>query len=100
MSLDPAQSAFVASWIVTGLGFGLVIWSWVGKADPIRKQRLNDCGIALVFAGVFGRVVLETQRSWVDYSLAAIAVIFIAASLWRLTHTQGSATGPTGDRPQ
>lgn len=93
MSLDPSQGAFIASWIVTGLGFGLAIFSWIAKADPIRKQRLNDCGITLVFAGVFGRVVLETQRTWIDYSLGGIAIVFIAASLWRLTHTQGSAGG-------
>ena len=96
MSADPAQVAGVVSWIVTGLGCGLVVFSWVAKADPIRKQRLNDCGIALVFAGVFARVVLDAERNLIDWALGVIAVVFIAASLWRLTHTQGSA----GERPE
>lgn len=93
MSLDLAQITFFASLLVSGLGIGLWLMSWFGRHDAIRKQRLMDCGLALVFAGVLARVVIKAERTPLDWALGVLAVVFIAASLWRLTHTQRDAEG-------
>ena len=87
--------ALLFSWVLSGFGLTLIVWGWLSKGHAIRKQRLIDCGVALVFSGVFARVVLAPERSWVDWSLGAVAIVFIAASIWRLTHTQASAGEPS-----
>ena len=84
---------FLASVAVSTLGVGLWLISWFGKGDPIRKQRLLDAGLVLVFSGVAARVAIEPQRTTIDWILGGLSVIFISAALWRLTHTQRHAEG-------
>ena len=80
------------SWCVTGVGLALFLMSWFGKGDPIRKQRLSDCGMALIFAAVLTRVIINPDRTALDWVLGAVSPIFILAAIWRLSRTQ-----PSGD---
>ena len=94
MIFSPVLFALYVSWAVTGLGVALWIWSWVRVKDPIGRLRFQDCGVVLVFAAVMARIIIQTREMTVfDWALGVLAVVFIAASLWRLTHTQRDAEG-------
>jgi hypothetical protein len=92
-----ADILFWATWAVTGLGLGLLIASLMQRADPIRRQRMQDAGIVLIFGGVLARVAMEPDRSTVDWVLAGIALIYIPLGIYRLTRTQRHIQG---DDPQ
>lgn len=92
-----ADILFWATWAVTGLGLGLLIASLMQRADPIRRQRMQDAGIVLIFGGVLARVAMEPDRSAVDWMLAGIALIYIPLGIYRLTRTQRHIQG---DDPQ
>ena len=77
-----------ASWAVTGLGLGLFFFSLFRGDDPIRRQRLQDTAIVLIFAGVLARVAMAPERTVIDWVLAGIALIYIPLGLYRLSRTQ------------
>jgi hypothetical protein len=83
----------VVSWIVSGLGLGLIAYSFFQRANPIRRQRLQDCGVVLAFGGVLARVAMQPQREVIDWVLAGLGLIYIPLSLWRLGRTQRHAGG-------
>ena len=85
------------SWAVSGLGLGLVVASLFQNADPIRRQRMQDAGMVLIFGSVLARVIMQPSRSTIDWVLAGIAVVYIPLSLWRLSRTQSHIEG---DQPQ
>jgi len=88
MDLTPASLARIGSWIATGLGVGLWAWSWVAEKNAIRRMRLSDCGVVLVFAATLVRIVTqERTMTAIDWALAVLAPLFIAAALWRLSRT-------------
>ncbi|HEX8471585.1 MAG TPA: hypothetical protein VF633_10765 [Brevundimonas sp.] len=88
MPIDPAALARIVSWIATGLGVSLWVWSWVREQNPIQKQRFLDCGVVLVFAATLVRVVVqERAMTPVDWALTFLSPLFIAAALWRLART-------------
>ena len=96
MTPDPEALARVASWIATAIGVGLWIWSWAREKNPIQRMRLNDCGLVLVAAAILLRIVMqERSMSVLDWAMAFLAPLFIAAGLWRLTRT----ACPRGGRP-
>ncbi len=85
---DAAHLAVVASWIATGLGLGLWLWSWFGAKTPLKRQRLQDCGVVLVFSAIMVRLVTRPSplATW-EWVLMFIGPLFIAAALWRLART-------------
>lgn len=88
MALDPVSLLWTASWIATGLGVALWLWSWLGEKNAIQKLRYRDCGVVLVFSGVLMRVLVPTRElSPFDWAMVIMGPLFIAAALWRLTRT-------------
>lgn len=88
------QFAVGASWVSTGLGAGLWLWSWLREKDPIRKLRFLDCGVVLLFASILLRIVAQnrTLGMW-DWAMVFLAPLFIAAALWRLARTAHTPDG-------
>lgn len=85
---DAAEIAIVGSWVATGVGFGLWLYGWFGTQIPLKRQRLHDCGIALVFSAILVRVVTQDRPLGVfEWALFFIGPLFIAAALWRLART-------------
>lgn len=85
---DAAQLAMAASWVATGLGIGLWLYGWFATKVPLQRQRLHDCGIALVFSAILVRVVTQDRPLGIfDWALFFIGPLFIAAALWRLART-------------
>jgi hypothetical protein len=84
-----AQLAVVASWIATAIGLGLWLWGWFGTRAPLKRQRMHDCGVVLVFSAILVRVVTRASplSAW-EWALLFIGPLFIAAALWRLARTQ------------
>ena len=88
MTPDILQLAVGASWVATGLGAGLWLWSWLRENDAIRKLRFLDCGVVLLFASILLRIVAqEKPMSMWDWAMIFIGPLFIAAALWRLART-------------
>ena len=88
MTVDVLQFAVVASWVATGLGAGLWLWSWLREKDAIRKLRFLDCGVVLLFSSILLRIVAQTKAMGVwDWAMVFVAPLFIAAALWRLART-------------
>ena len=86
---DAVHLAVMASWVATGLGLGLWLWGWFGTKVPVKRQRLHDCGVVLVFSAILVRVAMRGQAmsAW-EWALIFIGPLFIAAALWRLARTQ------------
>lgn len=76
------------TWAVSGLGLGLLVIGLIQSDDPIRRQRLFDTAIVLIFAGVLARVALQPHRTTIDWVLAGIALIYIPLGIYRLSRTQ------------
>lgn len=88
MNADPVQMANVASWVATIAGLGMVTWGWLREPDAIRRLRLQDCGLVLVFAAVLTRIAVQDRPlSVFDWALIFLGPLFIGAALWRLTRT-------------
>ena len=88
MALDPVSLSWTASWIATGLGVALWLWSWLGEKNAIQKLRYRDCGVVLVFSGVLMRVLVPMRElTPFDWAMLIMGPLFIAAALWRLTRT-------------
>ena len=41
-AVDPAELASIASWIATGLGVALWLWSWLREKNPIQRLPVSD----------------------------------------------------------
>ena len=94
MTLDALQLAVGASWVATGLGAGLWLWSWLREKDAIRKLRCLDCGVVLLFASILLRIVAQNKVMSVwDWAMIFVAPLFIAAALWRLARTAHTPGG-------
>lgn len=92
LNLAPASIAWTVSWIATGIGLGLWIWSWVGEKNAIKKLRLRDCGVVLLFSGILARIVVQERPMMaIDWAMVFLGPLFIAAALWRLARTAGGA---------
>lgn len=88
MTADPVQMANIASWVATIVGLGMVTWGWLREPDAIRRLRLQDCGLVLVFAAVLTRIVVQERPMGVfDWVLVFLGPLFIGAALWRLART-------------
>ena len=88
MTFDILQLAVGASWVATGLGAGLWLWSWLREKDAIRKLRFLDCGVVLLFASILLRIVAQNRAMGIwDWAMVFLAPLFIAAALWRLART-------------
>lgn len=93
MTYDPAGIAWIGSWVATGAGLLMWIWSWFGEKNPIQKLRYRDCGMVLVFSGILLRVLLQAREMTpFDWAMVFLGPLFIAAALWRLART-GAAAG-------
>ena len=89
MTLGAPEIAVLGSWAATGLGLGLWIWGWAAERNPLKRQRLHDSGIVLVFAGILTRVVTKAEPLGVfDWLWLFVSPLFMAAALWRLTRTE------------
>ncbi len=84
-----AEIAVMASWAATGIGLGLWLYGWFGTKVPLKRQRMHDCGVVLVFSAILARVVTRGQAlaAW-EWALMFNGPLFIAAALWRLARTQ------------
>jgi hypothetical protein len=88
------QLANGAAWVATAIGIGMWLWSWLREKDAIARLRLNDCGLVLVAAAIVLRIVAQERAMTVlDWAMAFLAPLFIAAALWRLTRTSGPRPG-------
>lgn len=97
MTFDPIQFVTIATWVVTGIGIAMWVGTWVAVKDPIRRLRLNDCGVVLVFASILTRIVAqERAMSMFDWAMVFLGPIFIAAALWRLARTGAGAGADDG----
>ncbi len=94
MTFDVLQFAVGASWVASGLGAGLWLWSWLREKDAIRKLRFLDCGVVLLFASILLRIVAQNRvmSTW-DWAMVFIGPLFIAAALWRLARTAQTPPG-------
>ncbi|MCS6624785.1 hypothetical protein N0B44_17860 [Roseibacterium beibuensis] len=82
------QFATGVAWIASAIGVGLWVWSWVREKDAVRRMRLRDCGLVLISSALLLRIVAqEKPMSVLDWAIAFLAPLFIAAALWRLART-------------
>ena len=89
MTPDPVELARLVSWAATGLGLALWLYSWFGPGDAIRKRRLSDTGMTLVFAAILLRIAVKGEPlNAFDWTFMVISPVFIAAALWRLSITR------------
>ncbi len=92
LNLAPGSIAWTGSWIATGVGLGMWIWSWFGEKNPIQKLRFRDCGVVLLFSGILTRIVVQDRPMMaVDWAMVFLGPLFIAAALWRLARTATAA---------
>lgn len=89
MSLDPVRFALFVSWAVTGLGLGMWLYGWFSRGDALRRRRMVDAGMVVIFAAILVRVLLKDgPMNGFDWALAILSPVFIAAALWRLSITR------------
>jgi len=82
------QFAVAVAWIASAGGVGLCLWSWLGEKHALRRIRLRDCGVVLLFSALLLRIVAQEEPMRVfDWAIAFLAPLFIAAALWRLART-------------
>ncbi len=93
MTMDATGLTFIASWVATGLGVALWLWSWLGEKDAIQKLRYRDCGVVLVFSGIIVRILVQAREMTpFDWAMLILGPLFIAAALWRLARTAERVT--------
>jgi len=93
-NLSPGSIAWTASWIATGVGLAMWLWSWFGEKNAIQKLRWRDCGVVMLFGGILTRVAVQDRPMMsVDWAMVLLGPLFIGAALWRLGRT---ATAPAG----
>lgn len=78
--------------VLVGLA-GVALWivSWFMQRGTIKQRRLSDFGSVLIFGGMLTRyAAIGGPRNALEWMLAALAVVFLAAALWNLfrTHDQ------------
>lgn len=88
MTIGVEQFAIGISWAASGVGLALWLWSWFAEKNPLRRQRLLDCGLVLISSAILLRIVTQTKPLGVlDWAMAILSPLFIAAALWRLCRT-------------
>jgi hypothetical protein len=93
VTFDAHALAYLVS--LVGLAVGVVLWvrSFFEKL-PLRRLRQVDCGTVLVFSSILLRFVGQAKPlGIVEWALALISPLFVAAALWRLSRT---ACPPSG----
>ena len=91
------QFAMGVALVASVIGIGLWLWSWFAEKDPVRRIRFLDCGLVLVSAAILLSIVAQQKpMSILDWAMAFLAPLFIAAALWRLART---ACPPPGSGP-
>ena len=86
MHLSPSMLVGTASWAVTGLGLGFGLWSGLGAGDTIRRVRLFDFGVLLIFGAALARLgALGRPLVPIDWAFALLSPLFVTAALWRLS---------------
>ena len=86
---DPDLVATYAAAAATAVGFVMWIMAVLFSRDPIRRMRLLDSGMVLIFAAILVRfVVQERPLNAIEWVLAALSPVFIAAALYRLWRTE------------
>ena len=94
LNLSPGSIAWTASWIATGVGLAMWLWSWLGEKNAIQKLRFRDCGVILLFAGILARIVVqERAMTPFDWVMSLLGPLFISAALWRLGRTATAGEG-------
>lgn len=94
MTWSVDQFATTVAWAASAVGVGLWLWGWFREKEPVRRMRLLDCGLVLVSSAILLRIVAqEKSMSVLDWAMAILAPLFIAAALWRLART---ACPPSG----
>jgi hypothetical protein len=93
VTFDAHTLAFGVSLVGLAVGVGLWVRSIFEKL-PLRRLRQVDCGTVLVFSSVLLRFVGQTKPlGIVEWALALLSPLFVAAALWRLSRT---ACPPSG----
>ena len=85
---DAVRAVHLLSWVATGLGLAMWLWSWFGEKDAIQRLRFSDCGVVIVFAATLLRIAIQDRpMTPIDWALALLSPLFILAALWRLSRT-------------
>ncbi len=72
-------------------GVGLLMWIWAGlfSRNPLRRIRMTDAGMVLIFSAILVRIVIKPEPlNALDWILGVLAPLFILAALYRLWRTQ------------
>ncbi|HYE43219.1 MAG TPA: hypothetical protein VEA15_07475 [Caulobacteraceae bacterium] len=87
--LDPYQVGLTGSWFAMGLGAAMVLYAWIAERhDEMRKHRLNDCGLVLIFAANLVLILVKGgPQHALEWFMMFASPIIVAAALWRLSHT-------------
>lgn len=95
MTLDVAGIVFWISIVGLAVGAGLWAWSFFIEKHPLRRLRQIDCGTVLVFSSILLRFLGQGRPLGViEWALALLSPLFLAAALWRLSRTACPAKGP------
>ena len=82
------QFAVGIAWTASAVGIGLWLWAGLAEKHAVRRVRLLDCGLVLVSSALLLRIVAQDDpMGMIDWAIAFLAPLFIAAALWRLART-------------
>lgn len=87
--LDPQQVGVTGAWFAMGLGAAMVLYGWIAeRRNEIRRLRFSDCGLVLIFAANLVLIMIRGgPRHGLEWVMAVLSPLVIAAALWRLFHT-------------
>lgn len=87
--MAPHDVGQTGAWVGAGLGAAMVLYAWIAERDnAVRKHRLNDCGFVLIFGSTLVLTLIDGgPRGPLEWFIAVVSPIMIAAALWRLFHT-------------
>jgi len=86
--MTPDALAIAGAWAATGVGLGMWVWGFAFERHLVRRQRLLDCGMVLVFSAILLRIVAQERPLGVfDWAMVILGPVFIGLSFWRLCRT-------------
>jgi len=85
----PHEVGMGGLWFATGLGAAMVVYAWiVERHNIVRKHRISDCGLVLIFgATMVMTVVGDGPKDALEWFVAITSPIIFVVALWRLFHT-------------